>query len=166
VAPRPTEEEKHTLRKISGRIPTIAYWLCAVEFAERASYYGVQPLFNNFVNKPLPKGGNGAGATKAGSQDTPGALGMGGPAATAVSQSFSMLVYALPIFWGWLADAKLGRYSIIFWGVIVCGFAHVLMVGSAAPALLQAGKSGAPFMLSVYVLAIGAGMHLDLTGAS
>jgi dipeptide/tripeptide permease len=159
VAPRPTEEERLTLRKIPGRIPTIAYWLCAVEFAERASYYGVQPLFNNFVNKPLPAHGNGAGATQRGTQDTPGALGMGPSAATAVSQSFSTLVYAMPIIWGWLADSKLGRYSIVFWGVIVCGFAHILMVGSAAPALLQAKKSTAPFMLSVYILAIGAGAY-------
>jgi dipeptide/tripeptide permease len=120
----------------------------------------VQPLFNNFVNKGMPAGGNGAGATKLGTQDTPGALGLGPQAATAVSQSFSMFVYALPIFWGWLADSKTGRYSLIFWGVVVCGFSHVLMVGSAAPALLQAGKSTVPFMLSVYILAIGAGRDL------
>jgi hypothetical protein len=40
----PTEEEKNTLRKVAGKIPNIAYWLCAVEFAERASYYGVKGL--------------------------------------------------------------------------------------------------------------------------
>jgi hypothetical protein len=40
----PTEDEKSTLRKVAGKIPNIAYWLCAVEFAERASYYGVKGL--------------------------------------------------------------------------------------------------------------------------
>lgn len=40
----PTEEEKNSLRKVAGKIPNIAYWLCAVEFAERASYYGVKGL--------------------------------------------------------------------------------------------------------------------------
>jgi hypothetical protein len=40
----PTEEEKSTLRKVAGKIPNIAYWLCAVEFAERASYFGVKGL--------------------------------------------------------------------------------------------------------------------------
>lgn len=40
----PTEEEKNSLRKVAGKIPGVAYWLCAVEFAERASYYGVQGL--------------------------------------------------------------------------------------------------------------------------
>jgi dipeptide/tripeptide permease len=154
----PTEEEKETLRRVAGNIPRVAYWLCAVEFAERASYYGVQPLFSNFVNKPMPAEGNGWGATKKGSNDTPGALGLKGPTANAVSQSFSMFVYAFPVFWGWLADSKTGRWSLICWGVLVCGIAHVLMVGAGAPALLQAGKATVPFMLSVYILAIGAGM--------
>lgn len=40
--PIPTEEEARTLRKISDSIPRTAYMLCLVEFAERASYYGVQ----------------------------------------------------------------------------------------------------------------------------
>lgn len=36
----PTEEERLTLRRVAGKMPTIAYVICAVEFAERASYYG------------------------------------------------------------------------------------------------------------------------------
>jgi dipeptide/tripeptide permease len=158
-ARRPTEEEHLTLRRISGKIPSIAYWICAVEFAERASYYGVQPLFNNYVNKKMPAGGNGYGAPKVGTQDTAGALGLGPSAATAVSQSFSMLVYSFPVFWGWLADSKTGRYSIICWGVAICGISHVLMVSAGAPTLLQSHKAVVPFMLSVYILAIGAGME-------
>jgi dipeptide/tripeptide permease len=156
----PTEEENRTLRRVAGSIPAVAYWLCAVEFAERASYYGVQPLFANFVNKDLPAGGNGAGATKVGTQDSAGALGLGHSTANAVSQSFSMLCYTIPVYWGWLADQKTGRWPIICWGVAVCGVAHVIMVGSAAPVLLQARKAVAPFMISVYTLAIGAGMKV------
>lgn len=110
----PTEEEKRTLRKVAGKVPLIAYWLCAVEFAERASYYGVQPLFSQYVNRPLPKNGNGWGAPKRGSDDTAGALGMGSVKATAVSQSFSMLAYALPVFFGWLADTRTGRFKLIW----------------------------------------------------
>jgi dipeptide/tripeptide permease len=159
-AEHPTEEEKSTLRKVAGKIPSIAYWICAVEFAERASYYGVKGLFTNFVNKKLPKGGNGFGAPKKGTQDTAGALGLGSEKATAVSQSFSMLVYALPVLFGWLADTKTGRFRLVFWGVVVCGIAHVLMVASGAKSLLQSGQAIAPFMISVYVLAIGAGMSL------
>lgn len=58
----PTEEERSTLRKISDTIPYVSYVLCVVEIAERASYYGVKTVFNNFMQFPLPEGGNGSGA--------------------------------------------------------------------------------------------------------
>ena len=156
----PTEEEKKNLRRVAGALPAVAYWICLVEFAERASYYGVKPLFTNFVNRKLPAHGNGYGAPAKGTQDKPGALGMGTVKATAVAQSFSMLVYAFPVFFGWLADTKTGRYSLICWGVVVCGVAHVIMVAAGAPALLATGKAVAPFFISVYILAIGAGMSI------
>ena len=47
--PVPTEEEARTLRKISDSIPGTAWRLCIVEFSERASYYGVQTIFSNFM---------------------------------------------------------------------------------------------------------------------
>jgi dipeptide/tripeptide permease len=157
-ASRPTEEEKHTLRKVAGSIPRVAYWLCAVEFAERASYYGVQPLFGNFVKNKLPKNGNGWGApSKSDLSGKAGALGLGSSKSNAITQSFSMFVYMFPIFWGWLSDQHTGRWKLICWGVAVCGVAHAIMVGAAAPALLQAGHAVAPFLISVYLLAIGAG---------
>ena len=37
---KPTEEELATLRRVPGKLPAVAYLLCAVEFCERASYYG------------------------------------------------------------------------------------------------------------------------------
>jgi dipeptide/tripeptide permease len=122
----PTEEERKTLRRVAGKLPTVAYLICAVEFAERASYYGVQPLFSNFVNRKLPAGGNGWGAPARGTQDTAGALGMGTVKATAVSQSFSMLAYSLPLFAGYISDTRTGRFKMICAGVAVCGVAHVL----------------------------------------
>lgn len=122
----PTEDERRTLRRVAGKLPTIAYFICAVEFAERSSYYGVQPLFSNFVNRKLPKGGNGWGAPKRGTEDTAGALGLGTVKATAVSQSFSMLAYALPVFAGYISDTRTGRFKMICGGVAVCGLAHVL----------------------------------------
>lgn len=54
--PTPTEEEARTLRKVADSIPNTAYMLCIVEFAERASYYGVQTVFSNFMQFPLPEG--------------------------------------------------------------------------------------------------------------
>lgn len=35
-----SEEEMHSLRRVAGHIPITAYILCAVEFAERGSFYG------------------------------------------------------------------------------------------------------------------------------
>ena len=49
---KPTAEELKTLRRVPGNLPVIAYLICIVEFCERASYYGVQPLISNFVNRP------------------------------------------------------------------------------------------------------------------
>ncbi|KAK3988982.1 POT family-domain-containing protein [Cladorrhinum sp. PSN332] len=155
---KPTEEELHTLRRIPGSIPIVAYLICVVEFCERASYYGVQPLISNFVNRPLPRDGNGWGAPPKGDQQTPGALGMGTTKANAVTQSFSMLAYALPLVFGWLADAKTGRYRIICWGVAVFGIAHALMVAAGAKSLLANGMAKVPYFISLYMLSVGAAM--------
>jgi hypothetical protein len=54
--PAPTEDENKTLRKVAGSLPIIAYYLCVVEFAECASYYGAQTVFSNFIEFPLPEG--------------------------------------------------------------------------------------------------------------
>jgi len=90
-----TEEEMSTLRRVAGNVPITAYVLCVVEFAERASFFGVKQVFSNFVNRPLPAGGNGAGAPPRGTQQTAGALGKGTVVAAAVTSSFGFLVYAL-----------------------------------------------------------------------
>jgi dipeptide/tripeptide permease len=82
---------------------------------------------------------------------------MGTVKATAVSQSFSMLTYTLPLLFAWLSDTKTGRYKMVFAGVWVCGIAHVLMCAAGAPNLLANGNAKIPFFISVYVLCIGAG---------
>jgi len=155
---KPTEEELAVLRRVPGKVPVIAYLICIVEFCERASYYGVQPLISNYVNRPLPLNGNGWGAPPAGTQETGGALGMGTVVANAVNQSFSMLAYALPLVFGWMADARTGRFKLICWGVAVFGLAHVLMVAAGSKDLLANGTAKAPYFISVYVLSVGAAM--------
>lgn len=62
----PTDEERATLRKVADTIPYVSYMLCFVELAERASFYGVKTVFNNFMQFPLPEGGNGSGAVPKG----------------------------------------------------------------------------------------------------
>ena len=181
--PPPTDEERSTLRKVADSIPSVSYWLCAVEFAERASYYGVQTVFSNFLKFPLPPGkkgprsdlmqlnwdwsiaigGNGAGAPPKGTQETAEALGWGEQFANAFVLLFSFLSYTIPIYGGYVADVQLGRFKTIMIGVLICGVAHVIMIGGAAPAVLQAGKGMAPFLISFFLLAFGAGTrHIPL----
>ncbi|OAQ75369.1 oligopeptide transporter [Purpureocillium lilacinum] len=155
---KPTEEELATLRRVPGKLPTVAYLLCAVEFCERASYYGCAQIWTNYINRPLPKGGNGYGSVPEGSQATQGALGLGEQVANATSQSFSLIAYCLPLVVGYLADAKWGRFPLIFWGVIVCGIGHVLIVVGGAKQLIENGTAKIPFFIGVYILAIGAAM--------
>ncbi|KAK4185676.1 putative peptide transporter ptr2 protein [Podospora australis] len=152
----PTEEEKSTLRRVAGKMPASCYYLCAVEFAERASYYGCNQVYKNFIRAPLPPDGNGAGAAGPKSQYTAGALGRGSVVATAMTEAFKFLAYALPVLFGWMADTKYGRFKMICWGVGICGVAHVIMIVSALPPVLQSGHAIGPFALSLYMLSIGA----------
>ncbi|KAI8627222.1 POT family protein [Xylariaceae sp. FL1651] len=161
--PPPTVEEQSTLRKIHDSIPWTAWCLCFVEFAERASYYGAKAVFNNFLQFPLPEGGNGTGAIDPDKpEEHAGALNLGLQAASALTLLFTFLAYVIPIFGAWWADTKIGRYPAILYGVLIGGFAHVIMryvqIGGAAPAVLKAGKGVAPFLISFFILAIGAGI--------
>jgi dipeptide/tripeptide permease len=156
---KPTFEELQTLRRVPGPMPIVAYLICAVEFAERASFYGIKQLIGNYVNRPLPRGGNGWGAPPRGTQETAGALGLGTVKANAVAQSFSMMVYMLPIFFGWLADTKTGRFKQICAGIAVFGVGHVILMAGAAKSTLESGNAKIPFFIGLYVLAIGACMY-------
>ncbi|RFU78155.1 hypothetical protein TARUN_4087 [Trichoderma arundinaceum] len=155
----PTEEEKVTLRKVAGSIPTISWVLCVAELAERASYYGASQVFNDFMQFPLPAGGNGSGAVpKSNPNGHAGALNEGLQFASAFSTLFTFLAYVFPILGAYIADTRLGRFKTILLGVIIGAVAHVIMIGGAAPSLLKAGKGLAPFIVSFFTLAIGAGI--------
>ncbi|KAE8352492.1 POT family-domain-containing protein [Aspergillus coremiiformis] len=158
--PEPTEDEHNTLRKVAGSLPIVAYSLCLVEFAERASYFGSQTVFSNFIEFPLPKGGNGAGAPPRGTQETAGGLGMGLQASSGLVLLFAFLAYVIPIFGGWWADVHVGRYMAICVGVAICGVAHLIQIFGALPSVLQKGTahSAPPFIIALLVLALGAGI--------
>ena len=156
----PTDEEKRTLRRVAAPIPVNCYYLCVVEFAERASYYGCNQVYKNFIRAPLPPGGNGAGAVaKSGPNSiyNAGALGKGPVVASAMTEAFKFLSYTLPILFGWMADAKYGRFRMICQGVAICGVAHIIMIISAIPSVLQGPNAIVPFAISLYMLSIGAG---------
>lgn len=104
--------------------------MCFIELCERASYYGCQYIFQNFVRGALPKGGNGAGAVApgaAGAQQAAGALGLGSVKASAIDSMFKFLSYVIPIFGGIVADTKWGRFKTICVGTGVGGqYTHPL----------------------------------------
>ncbi|CAG8154317.1 unnamed protein product [Penicillium salamii] len=158
--PPPSEEEKQTLRKVAGSLPLVSFSLCLVEFAERASYYGAKTVFSNFVQFPLPEGGNGAGSPPRGTQKTAGALGMGLQASSGITLLFLFLSYVIPIFGGWWADVHIGRYKAICVGVFICGIAHIIQVFGAIPSVLQKGAANGapPFIIGLLLLAFGAGI--------
>ncbi|KAJ7272824.1 PTR2-domain-containing protein, partial [Mycena rebaudengoi] len=157
TATLPTEEERATLRHVAGEIPWAAYLICLVEFAERGSYYGCSGVFANYIQRPLPVGGNGAGAPPRGTQATAGALGMGLIAATGLTKTFSLLAYTLPILGGIMADAKWGRFKTICIGTVIGAVAHIVLVIAGIPSVIAGGKAIAPFVISILLLALGTG---------
>ncbi|KAJ4312040.1 peptide transporter ptr2 [Neodidymelliopsis sp. IMI 364377] len=159
----PTEEEQTALRKVAGGIPPVTFLICFVELAERASYYGAKGVFNNFMQFPLPEGGNGSGAVpKSNPNGHAGALNQGLQFASAMTILFTFLSYTVPIFGAWLADAKTGRFKGIVLGSLIGGLAHIIMIGGAAPTVLKAGNGVAPFLISFLLLAVGAGVFKPL----
>ncbi|KAL2418199.1 MFS-type transporter ucsM [Exophiala dermatitidis] len=158
--PAPTEGEKESLRKIPANIPLVSFALCFVEFAERASYYGAKTVFNNFIQFPLPAGGNGAGAPPRHTQKTAGALGMGLQASSGLTLLFNFSAYVTPIFGGWLADVHTGRYKAICIGVALAGVAHLIQLFGAIPSVLQKGAAHAapPFIIGLLILSFGTGL--------
>lgn len=139
----------------------VALCMCLVEFTERASYYGTTGPFNNFINMPLPEGGNGAGAVapgKVGEEQSAGALGMGSVSASAIVKMFTFLAYVIPILGGIVADSKWGRFKTICVGTAVGAIAHVILVIPAIPQVIVHPKAAvSTFIISIIILAFAAG---------
>ncbi|KAF7353815.1 PTR2-domain-containing protein [Mycena venus] len=139
----PTDEERDTLRLVAGKIPWAAYLICLVEFAERASYYGCTGVFANYIQRPLPRGGNGAGAPPVGTQETAGALGMGLVAATGLTKTFTFLAGV--------------AFKTICIGTVIGAVGHIILVVAAIPSVIAGGHAVAPFIISILLLALGTG---------
>ncbi|WWC61493.1 uncharacterized protein I303_104077 [Kwoniella dejecticola CBS 10117] len=153
----PTEEEKKTLRKVSGKVNRAGYALCFVEAANYASYYGVTGVFQNFIQRPLPEGGNGAGAPPKGTQQSAGALNMGLQTATALTVLFQFMVFCTPLLGGYLADVKLGRYKGLWVGIIIGFSSHMMLVIASIPSVIAGGHAIIPFIIGMICLSFGSG---------
>lgn len=147
-------------RSVPAPLKFAALALCFVELAERASYFGCQQIFSNFVRGKLPVGGNGAGAVApgaAGEQQSSGALGMGSVSASAVGSTFTFLAYVVPILGGIVSDAYWGRFKTIFVGVGIGIVSHILLVIPAIPSVIAGGHAFAAFMISILILSFATG---------
>ncbi|CAE7208615.1 unnamed protein product [Rhizoctonia solani] len=155
----PTEEEKRTLRRVAGNIPISAWLVVIVEFAERFSYYGTTGPFVNYIQRPLPIGGNGAGAPAKGSGRVPGALGKGQQASTGLTTYNSFFSYCTPILGAIIADAYWGKFKTINVFVIWGGIGHIILTATAIPSVLQHSPSGAfaGFIISITIIAFATG---------
>ncbi|KAI3538682.1 POT family protein [Colletotrichum filicis] len=154
---KPTEEELNTLRRVSGPIHWGIYTIAFAELCERFSYYGSSVLYTNFVMRPLPPGST-TGATY-GADIPAGALGMGQRASQGVSLVNQFWAYLVPLFGGWLADSKLGRYKVIHIAIAVSTVAHIILTVAAAPSVISKGKVAfAPFFLGLFTLCCGTGL--------
>ncbi|KAF8530501.1 PTR2-domain-containing protein [Hysterangium stoloniferum] len=158
----PTEEELRTLVRVADEIPLPAMLIVLCEFAERFSYCEsifIFDAFRNFIERPLPLGGNGAGSPPKNSILKPGALDQGIQTAVAVTTFFSFWAYIMPIFGAIMADQYWGRFKTIAIFTAIVGLGHVVLVACSVPSLLQNNPSGAfaGFMVSILIIGIGTG---------
>ena len=58
----PTEEDRHTLRHVSDKLPWSAFLVAVIELCERFAYYGLSGTFQNYIQNSYhdPKGLPGA----------------------------------------------------------------------------------------------------------
>lgn len=156
---KPTPSQYKTLKHVAGHASMKVYLICFIEFAERASYYGVHDRLYNFIQLPLPKGGNGAGAPPKGTQQNAGALNMGLQAASGITLMLTFLAYLTPLFGGYISDKKLGRVKTIWYGIWIGALSHVVLIIAAIPSVLKHGSSAlAPTIIAIVLLAIGSGL--------
>ncbi|KAJ4287354.1 peptide transporter ptr2 [Kalmusia sp. IMI 367209] len=141
----PTEEEKHTLRRIGDKVPKAAFLVAVVELCERFTYYGASGLFQNYIQRPLD------------GRDGPGALGMGHQGATGLSTFFQFWCYVTPIFGAIIADQYLGKYNtiLIFCFVYISGL--LVLVCTSIPSALQHGAGTGGFIAAIIIIGLGTG---------
>lgn len=156
---KPTNLEKQSLRRVINNLNWTIYLLCVAELAERASYFSVQGILSNFIQRPLPKGSTtGKVPHGPGSADiSPGALNMGLPTTQAMTNLLTFLAYIFPLYGGYIADTKIGRFKAIWIGVVSGFIAHVLFVIAAIPKVIAQGHAIVPTALGIITLAMGTG---------
>lgn len=154
---KPTQREIHTLRRVLGRASYASYLICLTELAERASYYSITGILANFIQRPLPEGSTTGAPLSHSSSESAGALGLGVTVSSAFTLLLTFLAYVVPLYGGFIADTKLGKFKAIWIGVIAGFVAHVLFIIAGLPSVIASGKALAPTVLAIITLAVGTG---------
>lgn len=146
------------LRHVPGRVSPTAYLLCVVELADRASFYGVSGILANFIQRPLPPGSVTGAPVSSTSSQNPGALGLGLSVSSALTLLLTFLVYVTPLFGGYIADTRWGRYRTIWVGSLVGLLAHVFFVAAALPRVIASGYALVPTVAGIVTMALSSGL--------
>ncbi|KAI5287472.1 hypothetical protein KEM54_005979 [Ascosphaera aggregata] len=140
----PTDYEKRTLVHVGERLPLSAFLVAIVELCERFTYYGMQGLFQNYIQRPL---------------DGPerGALGMGHQGATGLTTFFQFWCYVTPISGAIIADQYLGKYNTIMIHCIIYMVGLLILVCTSIPKSLEHGAGLGGFIVAIIIIGIGTG---------
>ncbi|KAL8282347.1 hypothetical protein RB597_009855 [Gaeumannomyces tritici] len=153
---KPTEEEMHSLRRVSGKIHWGIYTIAFAELCERFSYYGSAVLYTNFVKRPMPEGSTTGAAPRP--EDTAGALGMGQAASQGISLFNVFFAYLMPLVGAYVADAHLGRYKTVHIAIGISTIGHAVLSAAAAPDVLKNPNSAfGAFIVGLLILCVGTG---------
>ncbi|CCF59433.1 hypothetical protein KAFR_0H00240 [Kazachstania africana CBS 2517] len=141
----PTQDEMKTLRRVGGRIPFRCFLVALVELAERFSYYGLSAPFQNYMQN---------GPT----DSPPGVLQLNSSGATGLSYFFQFWCYITPIFGGYLADTKWGRYNTIGVGTVIYIIGIFILFITSFKTV--AGRDGAlaGFILALILIGFATGL--------
>jgi POT family proton-dependent oligopeptide transporter len=156
---KPTDEELHTLRRVSGPILWSMWTIAFCELCERFSYYGSSVLYTNYVNNPLPAGStNGSPRGSTDPNAHPGALGFGPKAAQGISLTNQFFTYLTPLLGAYLADARWGRFWTLHLAIGIATIAHVILVVSSIPQVItNPDASFGIFIVGMLCLCVGSG---------
>lgn len=136
---------------------TPVYTIAFVELVERMSYYGTSALYMNFISKKRASR-TGAAANPHDSQAQPGALHLGKQTGFALTTFNQFFIYMMPLLGAWVADTHLGRFKTIVYSVLIAEVGHLLLTGSAAPAMLDKPKHAlALFIVGLIIMGLGTG---------
>ncbi|CAG8729272.1 7452_t:CDS:2, partial [Ambispora leptoticha] len=138
-----------SLRRVSDRIPTAAWYNIAFAFIEAFAYSGSTFIFQNYIQFPSPKHPG----------DQPGALGKGQQTATAWSTFFQFWSWGTPLIAAIIAD----RYLIKFYTIIVFSFIFIsgllILTVTSTPAAIKAGVAYPGLIVGIIVTGLGDGLQ-------